>query len=594
MKNTWLLVLLAALLAGFIFGWEKYVAGPARLPMRVLPGFKTNEVTSIQVRISGQPDLLVERTNGGWHLTKPLAYPARQPHIEALLLALERIVPDRFLTPRELMDRPGSDSEFGFENPSITLMLFSGEDRKQVLIGSRTAPGNQMFVQVVGVPGVHLVATNLLGLIPQTPGDWRDPAWLDWKSLPFDRLLVTSGTRTTELERNPTNKLWRLVRLGARADSLLVEEMLAGLRASRIAQFVTDDPRADLDAYGLLTPDLDITFSDGTNVTASLQFGKSPTNNAALVYARRRGTDSVVAVPREITAPWRAAAADLRDRHLVTFWTMPDTIEITGRDTFSLVRGTSDLDWRVMPQNFPADTNYMLQTLMTLARMEITNFVKDAVIESALTNYGLAAPRLQYVIKGGNTTNASSVGLHFGDQLDDTVFARRTDEKSVYAVTLREFNILPVASCEMRNRRIWSFAETDVRSILIERDGGKREFVRHATNVWSSVGDNGTRSMNDFAVAIEDTVHRIGDLSASFWADRGKFDRAAYGFTNAPSRMTVTLRDGTKHELEFGGEAPSQYPYAIVTLEGEQWVFEFPWATWQMMLTYLPVVEDPK
>ena len=100
MKNTGLLIFIAALLAGFIFGWEKFVAAPARLPMRVLPGFKTNAITSIQIRVSGQPDLLVERTNGGWHLTKPLVYPARQAHIEAMIMALERIVPDRFLTPR--------------------------------------------------------------------------------------------------------------------------------------------------------------------------------------------------------------------------------------------------------------------------------------------------------------------------------------------------------------------------------------------------------------------------------------------------------------------------------------------------------------
>lgn len=589
MKNTWLLVLIATLLAGFIFGWEKYVAGPARLPMHVLPGLRTNEVTSIQVRINGQPDLLVERTNGIWHLTKPLAYPAPQPQINSLLVALDGIVPDRFLTPREVMDRPEAASEFGFDNPPITLMLFSGADRRQVIIGSRTAPGNQMFVQVVGMPGVHLISTNLLGLIPETPGAWRDTSLLDWKSLQFDRVLVNSGARTTELERNATNGLWRLVRQAARAENLLVREMITSLQSLRVAQFITDDPRADLDAYGLLTPDFDITFQNGANVTATIQFGKSPTNNPNLIYAHRRGTDSVVLVPRALTDPWRVTATELRDRHLATFWALPDTIEITGRDKFTLVRGTNDLSWRVMPQNFLADTNYMLQTLMTIARMEITNFVKDAVIESALTNYGLAAPRLRYLIKSGSGTNESNVELHFGDQMENTVFARRTDETSVYAVNLREFNVLPIASCEMRDRRIWNFTEVDVRSVLIEQHGRKRELVRHATNVWSSVGDDSSRSMNDFAVAIEDTVHRIGDLSASFWTDRGNFDRAAYGFTNSMNRMTITLKDGAKHELEFGGEAPSQFPYAIVSLEGEPWVFEFPWATWQMMQTYLGI-----
>jgi hypothetical protein len=28
--------------------------------------------------------------------------------------------------------------------------------------------------------------------------------------------------------------------------------------------------------------------------------------------------------------------------------------------------------------------------------------------------------------------------------------------------------------------------------------------------------------------------------------------------------------------LEFGGKAPSQFPYALATLDGQSWVFEFP------------------
>ena len=585
MKNTSLLVLIAALLAGFIFGWEKYVAAPARLPMRVLPGLNTNAITRIQVRVTGQPDLMVERTNGGWQLTKPLACATQPQPIENLLRALEGIVPDRFLTPRELMDHPGADTEFGFENPSITLMLFSGEDRKQVLIGARTAPGNQMFLQVVGVPGVHLIATNLLALIPQSPGDWRDPAMLDWKSLAFDRLLVNSGARTTEMERNPTNNLWRLTRLQARANSPLVEQMLAGLRSVRVAQFITDDPRADLDAYGLLTPDLDITFANGTNSIATLQFGKSPTNNVNIVYARRAGSPSVVAVPRDWITPWRIAPADFRDRHLITFRNIPDSIEATGLDRFTMTWETNGV-WRMMPQGFTVDTNYMLQFLVTLARMEVTNFVQDAVIESALTNYGLAIPRQQYLIKSGGSTNTTSVQLSFGSQQDDTVYAQRADEKSVYAVSLREFNLLPAASWEMRDRRVWKFSEHDVASVLIEQNGRKREVIHNGTNAWS-LGATSLGSINVFAV--EETVHRAGDLLAAFWTAHGKFDRGAYGFTNVASKITFNLKDGTKREVEFGGVAPSQFPYAIVTLDGEPWLFEFPWATWQYIQSYLGI-----
>lgn len=590
-KNTWLLLAMVALLGGFIFAWEKYVAGPARQPQLVLPGLDRPAITSIQVRVSGQPELLAERTNGGWQLRKPLLYPARPENVETLLATLGSIQPDRFLSPRELIGQSSAEADFGFDKPLATVTLFTGPDRKQIIIGSRTAPGSQVFVQVVGIPGVHLVSTNLLGALPQSPGDWRDPALLDWKSLTYDRVLVNNGARVTELQHNPTNGQWVLVRQKARADNLLVNELLKRLQTIRVAQFITDNPQADLDAYGLQTPDLAITFASGTNTTAALHFGKSPTNNANLVYARRSGLDSVVAVPREPLAPWRATAADYYDRHLVTLRTVPGSIEVAGVDRFTLVRQTNDL-WRVLPQDFVADTNYMNQFILALVQLQVEQFVKDVVIESALTNYGLATPLRQYLLKPGSTdTNGAVVQLMFGAAKDGNVFARRADEDSVYAVKQADFDFLPAASWEMRDRRIWHFDEADVARVVIEQGGRKRELVHNGTNVWS-VAQGPAVAINAFA--IEETVHRAGDLSAAFWTARGQIDRAAYGFTNPVHRLTFELKDGGKRAVEFGGAAPSQFPYALVTLGGETWLFEFPWATYQFIQTYLgiPVRDD--
>lgn len=585
-KNTWILLALAASLAGFIYGWEKFIAGPARQPLHVLPGFQPEAISSIQVRVSGQPEVLAERTNGGWWLRKPLLYPARSENIAALLAALGAAQPIRFLAPQELIGQANVEADFGFDKPLATLTLFRGADRKQVIFGARTAPGDQVFVEVVGIPGVHLVATNLLGVLPQTPGEWRDTALLDWKSLGFDRLLVTVGNRVTELHRNATNSQWRLVRQKARADTLLVNELLQRLQNLRVTQFVTDNPQADLDAYGLQTPELELAFAAGTNTLASLQFGKSPTNDATLVYARRRGADSVVTVPRESLAPWRASAADFYERRLLNFAALPAAIEVVGQDRFTLVAETNHV-WRVQPQGFLADTNYVTQFILALAQLQVEQFVKDVVIESALTNYGLAQPLRQYALQPGPADpHGTPVQLYFGTAKDGLVFARRADEDSVYAVKQTDFDFLPAASWELRERRVWRFREDDVTRVRIEEGGRTKELLRKGAGLWSlapgSVGNINT-------LAVEETVHRLGDLSAAFWAARGSFDRAAYGFTNPVHRLTIELKDGARHQIEFGGAAPSQFPYAAVTLGGEAWLMEFPWALYQDVLTYLSI-----
>lgn len=584
-KNTILLLTVAALLLGFIVIYEKYVAGPARAPQFVLPGFNPQSVTAVLVRNAGKPELLAEHTNDTWSLVKPLPYPGRAENIQALLTALARLQPDRFLSAGDLKDQPEAEAAFGFENPLATLILSSGKDRRQVLIGARTAPGDQVFVEVAGSPGVHLVSSDFLKSVPQDAAAWRDPALLDWRRFEFDRVLVSNGPRTMELQRNPTNHNWRLVRLQARADNNHVNELLQNLQALEVTGFVTDDPRADLDAYGLQTPTLNLTFALGTNTTAELQFGKSPTNDTKLVYARRAGSDTVVTVPASELTPWQAQVADFRDRHLVSFQSVPASIEVHGKDQFTLTHETNNL-WRVMPQNFIADTNTMEDFLKTLTQMEVAQFVMDAVIESSLTNFGLDRPESEYVFHpASRATNDAVVDLTFGAEHESTVYARRADEYSVYAVKREDFERLPGASWELRDRRIWHFSENDVARVDIEENGQLREVVRNGTNSWSIAPGFVGVIKNVFG--LEETVHRVGDLSAAYWTARGPFDRAAYGFTNPVHRLTFELKDGTMRKVEFGGLAPSQFPYATVTLDGEPWLFEFPWTTYQLIENYL-------
>src|SRR5207245_2336617 len=75
--------------------------------------------------------------------------------------------------------------------------------------------------------------------------------------------------------------------LSARADNNLLQQVLLQLQNARVAQFVSDMPGSDLEPYGLHAPEVAVAFGQGTNNLLTVVFGKSPTNNPALVYARR-------------------------------------------------------------------------------------------------------------------------------------------------------------------------------------------------------------------------------------------------------------------------------------------------------------------
>jgi len=152
--------------------------GPAG-PARILPNLKLLRVTTVQVRPEGQLEIRAVRTNDGWQLNEPLVYPAQASSIENLLFFLDHMTPSTYISRRELRQRPEAEEEYGFGAPQSTLIVKQGEYRVQIFVGSRTAPGNEVFLQVVGDEGVYVVDAELLHLLPRNANEWRDTVFLD-------------------------------------------------------------------------------------------------------------------------------------------------------------------------------------------------------------------------------------------------------------------------------------------------------------------------------------------------------------------------------------------------------------------------------
>ena len=347
-KHTWNWLIVAAGLFAFIFFFERHLRPPATGPALVLPALRASAVTSVQVRPAGQPEIRVERTNGTWQITSPIVYPAQTASVEGLLAALEHLLPVKYVTAAELKGRAKADEEFGFNNPQASLILQQDDYKGQLLIGARTVPGDQVYVQVVGLPDICVVDAELLKLLPRSTTDWRGTSLVDFPDGSFDRLVVTNnGAKVLELQRDANNRLWRMTHtLQARANNTRITEALRQLQALRVLQFVTDDPKADLESFGLKPASLELALVRGSNTVALLQFGKSPTNDATRVYARGQGPNAIVAVSGEPLKPWRGQVNDFRDPHLVTLTARVDEVEVRGEDDFTLQRQPSNT-WRI-------------------------------------------------------------------------------------------------------------------------------------------------------------------------------------------------------------------------------------------------------
>lgn len=598
-RTVWTLVLAAAALFAFIVLIERRWDTPdiAKPPGKILLQLRGQEVTSIQVLPPDRLEIRVERTNGLWHLVRPVDAPANPTPIEALLNALAALEAHTHITARELRDRPEADKEFGFDPPHASLILQSGTHRSQVLVGRRTALGDQVFLQVVGAEGIYVVDARLVQLLPRDAADWRNMRLAHWPpGSGLDRIQIIAGGKILELQRDAPVAPWRMTRpMDARADNPRINDLLQKLQALHWTSFVTDDPLADLELFGLNPPDWELQLLQGTNLVWALQVGRSPTNAPGLVHARVRGRPTVGLVSHDELAAWRADVRDFRERRLVVPGAEPvNWIEARGSGEFALFRGP-DHTWQLAPPaRFRVDQPAANELLGTLTGLTMAQFVKDVVTDLDLPSYGLAPPKRQFVLRGGagGGTNLLLAQLDFGDVQEDRVFVRLGDEKSVAAVRLADYQRLPASDWQLRERRIWNFAPADVTQLTIRQHGKTRELLHTGTNAWAfAPGSQGV--INDFGV--EETVHRLGELSAVVWVARGETNRALYGLAPAAHQLTLAVRVGNTvqpHQLEIGARAPSGFPYAAVQLEDEWWIFELPLALHHFVETYLSFPPD--
>lgn len=586
-RSTWVWLLIASTLFGFIYVYQRYLKTKPDPITRVLPQLQAAHVTVVQVRPGNEIGIKALRTNDTWLLAEPTVYPAQGNSVDALLLALERLTPATFITAREIRERPQAEADYGFLNPQASVVLTQTNQGAHLIIGARTAPGDQVFVQVVGREGAYVVDAELLNYIPRTANDWRDTTFVDLRGSAPDLITVTNAGRFFELQREAGR--WQITRPSpARADNNLVEEALQRLATLRISQFVADDPKGDLEPFGLLKPELTIVLRRGTNLVNALSFGNSPTNNPREVFARQAFRPNIVTIPKHQTDPWRASVNELRDRHLLTSSKPVQAIAVNALDSFtvSLTNG----QWRITPQNYPADAALVTNTLKTLASMQVVQFVKDVVTAPDLPAYGLAQPLREYVLHtdppAGTNQTTLIAALLFGTNQQDRVFARRTDENSVYAVRIQDFNKLPARAMELRDRRLWNFQMDEVERVVIRQAGKTRHIVRNGPHNWAlPPGSQGI--IND--LAVEETVKGLTQLTAWAWVALGDFDHEQFGLSDQSLQVTVELKNATNLTVRFGKESPSGFPYALVTLNGQPWVMEFPWALFRDVLSHLSI-----
>jgi len=588
-KTTGIWFVIAALLFAFAFFWERHAHGPAA-SANILPGLEPSTVTGIEIFPAGALEIRAIRTNGNWQLTRPIAYPAQTAAIEMLLGALQKLTPAFKMSAAEVREQRTTETEFGFDNPQFSIAVEAGDHSWQLKVGNKTAPGNQVYLRVVGADGAIVTDTDWLGFIPRSANDWRDTALMD-AGIACDHVVLTNGTKAIELQCDATNHLWRMLRpLQARADGGHITEALQKVCTAQVSQFVTDDTNADLAAFGLQPADLDLCLGHGSNFVAAVHIGKTLTNDSTQVFARREGWNAIVTTAKEPLSFWRGTVNDFRDPHLIELTAPVAEIEVRGQHSFTLQQKGSN-DWVVAGEKFPGDAENVQQFIKFLAGFQVAEFVKDVVTPPDWQAYGFATPTNQIILRSAvGDTNAVIAQLLFGAMQTNEIYVRRADEDFIYGLALTDFNNLAALygeSWEFRDRHIWDFDGTNVAAITLHQNGKTRQMIHTGPDKWR-LADGSQGIIND--AAIEETAYRLGKLTVLYWMGRNITEPDKYGLNTNNLQITVELRNGEKNTVDFGTELPrAQTALAAVTLDDGRWAFVFPPVLYQFVLSYLTI-----
>ncbi|HON08228.1 MAG TPA: DUF4340 domain-containing protein, partial [Verrucomicrobiota bacterium] len=539
-KTTLIWVLIAVGLFAYIYFFEQpHKVQTTGTFERLIPDFKPELVNELRIT-KGKIYLRIQKLDNSWWLTGPIKYPAHPVLIENLLKQIGNITCQERIETRSL-------KEFGLEEPVSTILVKQKNVQYELQIGNVTPIATGVYVRIAGGDAVYVAPVELRQIIPDSINDWRSRALVfSQKESRFDRLEVNSPTRGIgfAIQYNPTNRIWRIIKpLQARADNTKIDKLLMAILSCRVTDFVTDNPNEDLAKYGIATPELELVLGIGTNDLINIQFGKSPTNDPAQVYARILNHKNIVLVNREIFDKLHISFTELRDRRLLSFDPKTITeISVRGVGPFT-VQYQSNQIWRIIePQEMIADNGFLSLIVTDLLSMQAKEFEKDVVTD--FTPYGLAQPLRQIIIKSIITnqdvvTNIVVAALDFGTNGAGKFFARRPDESSVYEISELDYYKLPEAGWQLRSRQIWNINISNVVSITVSKGDSMYQILRRGDRDWI-LGSGSQGIINK--VGVERAISRLCALQANSWIARGVENRSKYGFTNDGYKITLNAR----------------------------------------------------
>ncbi len=328
---------------------------------------------------------------------------------------------------------------------------------------------------------------------------------------------------------------WMLVPQHVRADGALIEGVLAQLAPLEAERVLTPDAAHPLSpgAYGL-DPAIGRLTLTADGISTTLLFGDTtPIGNNR--YVQLAGRPELFIVSGASFDALNQPASAFRNPRLLELsgWQLDTLSASSDRGTVSLTRG--DRTWMLtQPLADRADPAELSALLQRLAKLRIQRFVTDAPQERPAA-WGFDRPTAEFRLRQRET--ASDLVLTFGAPLPDDaalLYATRSDEPSVYAVSAPELTALLMDPNGLRAKTCFDFVPGQIREAEVAWQGKTWGAARNETG-WK---ERETGAVLD-ATAVERWLGAAAELRLGGFLEEQPSDLARYGLQPPVGSLTV-------------------------------------------------------
>jgi hypothetical protein len=362
----------------------------------------------------------------------------------------------------------------------------------------------------------------------------------------INQVQIKSSSGEVTALRKGANDTWTIVQpVEAPADRNNISEVVTNL-ATLEEQRVVDENAADLKAYGLAEPRIDVTFHvDGDKEPKRILFGeKTPANSG--IYAKLPSSNRVFLVGTAIETAADKSTFDFREKSALTF----DQSKVTSLELASAAQTIrlekTGEDWKlVKPVQAPADFVSVNGVLGQLQSAQMTSLKERPEDLKDLRQYGLDKPAVVARIGMGT----SSMTFELGKEADaGSVWGRDPSRPAVFSINNGVAMELQKKVDDFRRKEVFDFRPFNTTRFEITRGKDTRAFERvkgtgeNAVDTWKQVSPTAkTVDSSNLEGALLDFSNLRAD---SFVATSG----AATGHNSPAAVIVVKFDDGKKEE----------------------------------------------